>query len=202
MRGGTKMNQIFFETGKNASNNFIHSLEKDNHVLLLYEDLRKAVSIQIDFLKKGLEKGECCIFAMPYKINIEEKMNEEGINVLKYKEKKLLHIFPVPFGDITKSLEMFKEFSKKILSTSKEKVRICAMLDFDLSTKAGMDAFITAETVSHKNFHSFSGSWLCSYSIVEIEEEEKINWIKKLVKCHDSVIIAPLNDSGIAFDVD
>jgi hypothetical protein len=35
-----------------------------------------------------------------------------------------------------------------------------------------------------------------------MEEEEKINWIKKLVKCHDSVIIAPLNDSGIAFDVD
>ena len=195
------MSQRFFGVGKDSSTNFIKSLKKDNHLLLLYEDLGKALTIQIDFLKKGLEKGECCIFAMPYQPNIEEKLAENGIDVEHYKKENLLHILPVTPGNYSDSLTIFKNFSQRILSISKEKVRICAMLDFDISTKEGMDAFITAETISHENFSSFNGSWLCSYDISKIEEKDKISWIKKLFKCHDSVIVAPLNASGIAFDL-
>jgi hypothetical protein len=203
MREVTKMSQKFFEIGQDASKKFIDSLENDVHLLLLYEDLRKAENIQIDFLKQGLLNGECCIFAMPYKTNIEEKMMKKGIDVLKYKKNNLLHIFPiVPKSNISDSVNDFKKFSEKIQSITKDKVRICAMLNIDVSTKEGMEAFILAETISHDNFKSFYGSWLCSYNISEIDKEEKISWIKKLIKCHDSVIIAPLNESGIAFDVD
>jgi len=196
------MSQSFFEIGKEAPQNFVNALRKDKHLLLLYEDVDKAITFQLDYIKQGLQNEECCIFAMPYQFNIEEKMKEKGIDVQIYKEKNLLHILPVPScTNYSESFEIFKKFSEKILSISKQKARICGMLDFDLSTKEGMDAFITAETTSHSNFDSFSGSWLCSYDISKIEEEEKISWIKKLFKCHDSVIVIPSYESGVAMDL-
>ena len=197
------MNQKFFEFGKEASKNLFESTNKDTHLLLLYEDARKAITIQLDFIKKGLQKNEVCIFAMPYKFDIKNEMAKHGIDVSRFEKEKRLYILPVnTTKDISQSIRIFKDFSDRILSITEEKVRICGMLDFDLSTKEGMDAFITAETASHKNFHSFSGSWLCSYNIEKIENQEKMSWIKKLFSCHDSVIIAPLNDSGVAFELD
>ena len=196
------MSQRFFEMGKRAPNNFVELMKKDKHLLLLYEDLEKAINLQMDYVHQGLKNGECCIFAMPTKIDVEKKMKEKGIEVDKYKELKMLHILSVPScDDYEKSFSIFKEFSTKILSITKEKVRICGMLDFDLSKKQGMEAFITAETTSHKNFDSFQGSWLCSYDIGKIEEKEKMSWIKKLFKCHDSVIVIPSYESGIAMDL-
>ena len=191
----------FFEIGIKSSKNFLSDLNKDKHLLLLYEDPEKAINFQIDFIFQGLQKKECCIIAMPSNIDFENKLLKK-IDVQQFKNDELLHILKVPScEDYSKSFEIFKKFASDILSISSEKVRICGMLDFDLSTKKGMDAFISAETISHKNFHSFSGSWLCSYDIKKMEEEEKMSWIKKLFKCHDSVIVIPEQESGITFDV-
>ena len=196
------MSQKFFESGREASKNFVYSMQNDTHLLLLYEDFRKALEIQFEYLKKGLEQNECCIFAMPYEINVKQKMMDSGIDLEKYQKENLLYIIPVNYkNQKLPPKEIFKSFSKKILSISKNKIRICAMLDFDISTKEGMQEFLTAETTSHENFESFNGSWLCSYDISKIEKIEKISWIKKLIKCHNSVIIAPLNDNSLAFDV-
>lgn len=196
------MKQKIFEIGTNASKTLFNSIEKDAHLLLLYEDVPKALKIQIDFIKKGLQKGEVCIFAMPYTFNIEEELTGEGIDVQRFKRKKQLHIIPVnTTKDNSEAVTIFKDFCNTILSISNNKIRVCGMLDFDMSTKEGMDAFITAETASHENFHCFNGSWLCSYNIAKIEDKANLSWIKKLFKCHDSVIVAPLNDSGIAFDL-
>lgn len=196
------MSQSFFEIGKEASKNFLDDFKKDKHLLLLYEDSEKALEFQIDFILQGLQKKECCIIAMPSNIDFEDKLTEK-IDVQKFKKDNLLHILKVPpCEDYSHSFEIFKKFASDILSISSEKVRVSGMLDFDLSKKKGMDAFITAETTSHKNFHSFNGSWLCSYDVKKMEKKEKISWIKKLFKCHDSVIVIPEQDSGIAFDVD
>lgn len=196
------MNQKFFEIGKEASRNLLDSIKKDTHLLLLYEDTQKALKIQLDFIKQGLQKNEICIFAMPFKINIKKEMIKQGIDVNRLDEEKKLYIFPVNNTiENSEPITNFKDFSNKILSITKDKVRICAMLDFDLSTKEGMKSFISAETTSHENFQSFSGSWLCSYNIQKIENKEKMAWIKKLFACHDSVIIAPLNDSEVAFEI-
>ena len=196
------MSQSFFEIGKEASKNFLSNLKKDKHLLLLYEDAEKAINFQIDFILQGLEKKECCIIAMPSNIDFEEKLAQK-IDIQRFKNDELLHILKVPSTiDYSKSFETFKKFASDILSISSDKVRICGMLDFDLSKKEGMDAFISAETISHKNFHSFNGSWLCSYDVKKMEEKEKMSWIKKLFNCHDSVIVIPEQNGGIAFDVE
>ncbi|MFZ9006796.1 MAG: MEDS domain-containing protein, partial [Nitrosopumilaceae archaeon] len=187
-------------TGKESAKNFLEEMKKDKHLLLVYENLEKAIDIQIDFLYRGLEKGECGIFAMPYKLNIVQKMESKGIDVEKYKNQNLLYIIDI--SEFNKPDEnIFDSFSKKILAISKKPLRICAMLNIDLSTREGMKSFIQAETASHQNFESFRGSWLCSYDINKMEKEEKITWIKKLLKCHDSVIFAPSHESGASMDL-
>ncbi len=194
------MSYSFFETGKDASKNFLKNMKDERHLLLMYEDFEKAIDIQIEYLQRGLEKGECCIFAMPYGIDITQKMKEKGIDVEKYKKENLFHVLNI--SDFNNpSDDIFSRFSKKILSISDRNLRICAMLNIDISTKEGMDSFIRAEIASHENFHSFSGSWLCSYDINKIEKEEKIVWIKKLLKYHDSVIFVPSYEEGIAMEL-
>ena len=196
------MSQKFFESGPEASKKFLDSMHNDRHILLLYEDFRKGLEIQFEYLKKGLEQNECCVFAMPYEINIKQKMIDSGIDVEKYQKENLLFIIPVNYRNQKLTPEkMFKSFLNKILSKTKNKIRICAVLDFDLSTTEGMQVCITAETLAHSSFESFNGSWVCSYDISKIKEEERISWIKKLINNHHSVIIAPLDESGISFDV-
>ena len=194
------MSQNFFNTGKESAKNFLKEMKNDKHLLLVYEDLEKAIDIQIDYLKRGLENEECGIFAMPYKVDIAQKMELKGIDVEKYKNQNLLHIIDISeFNETAK--DVFSHFSKKITSISNKPLRICAMLNIDLSTKEGMESFIQAETASHQNFESFRGSWLCSYDINKMEKEEKITWVKKLLKCHDSVIFAPSHESGVSMDL-
>ncbi|MBA4463387.1 MAG: MEDS domain-containing protein [Candidatus Nitrosomaritimum aestuariumsis] len=194
------MSQSFFEYGKKSGENYLKKMDKDRHLLLVYEDFEKAIDLQINYLKRGLENGEVCILAMPYEFDMEQKMKLKGIEVEKYKKKNLLYIFK-DMELKEPSSDLFSKFSKKILSVSSKPLRICAMLNIDMSTKEGMNAFLEAETASHAGFQTFRGSWLCSYDIKKMEKEEKIRWVKKLLKCHDSVIFAPSHESGIAMDL-
>ena len=196
------MSQSFFEIGKNSSNNFLNNLKNDKHLLLLYEDVEKAADIQINYIIQGLENEECCVIAMPPGINFLEKLQEKNIDIENYQRKNLLYVLDVPKReDFSNDVEVFKFFSTKIMSLNSGKLRICGMLDFDLSKKEGMNSFIKAEATSHQNFNSFNGSWLCSYDISKIESKEKMMWLRKLFRCHDSVMVVPAKDSGIAFDL-
>jgi hypothetical protein len=42
---------------------FIDTLEEKQHIMLLYEDPEYAKIIEFKFIKRGLERGEDCIFA-------------------------------------------------------------------------------------------------------------------------------------------
>lgn len=196
------MSQTFFEIGKDAPKKFLDNLKKDKHLLLLYEDMEKAIQFQIDYIIQGLRNEECCVIAMPEEVDFVEKLKERNIEVDKYQKRNLLYVLQVPStSNYSEAFEIFENFSKQILSFCSGKLRVCGMLGFDLSQKEGMDAFIKAETTSHQNFNSFSGSWLCSYNIKKIEVKKKMSWLKKLFRCHDSVIVVPSHERGIAFDL-
>jgi hypothetical protein len=196
------MSQSFFEAGKESPKKFLDNLKKDKHLLLLYEDIEKAAQFQIDYIIQGLRNEECCVIAMPHQVNLVEKLKERDIDVKKYQKRRLLYVLEVPnTNNYSEAFKIFQNFSSQILSFSSGKLRVCGMLGFDLSQKEGMEAFIKAETTSHQNFDSFSGSWLCSYNIKKIEKKEKMSWLKKLFRCHDSVIVIPSEESGISFDL-
>ena len=98
--------------------------------------------------------------------------------------------------------DSFDNLLRRIMPSDPAKIyRIVGMLNFDMNTQEGMEAFLKSEKKSHSVFESFGGSWMCSYPTTNIEPENRLNWIGKLIKSHDSVIFTSSHNEGIAFDV-
>jgi len=160
-------------------------------------------SIQFSFLKKGLEKGEPGIYVMPYEKDvIEKEMKNYGIDVDKYKKDNLLNVYQSPYAVHYPQEDPFDTLLRKIFPVDTTVPhRIVGMIDFDMSTKKGMETFLQSEKKSDSIFHSFNGSWMCTYNTSEIPPENRLNWIKELIKTHDTVIFTSSKGDGICFDL-
>ncbi len=181
---------------------FLDNMKDDKHIVMFDENPKYSKEIQFNFLKKGLEKMECGIYAMPEeKEIIEKEMSEYGIDVDKYKKENLLNIYPTTHISHYPQDDPFGVLLRKILPSDNTPCRIVGMLDFDKKTKKGMKTFLESEKKSHSAFDNFCGSWMCPYHTPDIEPKNRFFWIKELIKCHDSVIFTSSRDKGIALDV-
>ena len=73
---------------------FLDGMKGDKHIIMFDENPEYSKRIQFSFLKKGLEKGEHGIYAMPEdKDVIEKEMKGYGIDVEKYKKENLLDVY-------------------------------------------------------------------------------------------------------------
>ena len=51
--------------------------------------------------------------------------------------------------------------------------RIVGMLNFDMNTQEGPEAFLKSEKKkSHSSFECFNGSWMCTYPTANIESKK------------------------------
>jgi len=182
---------------------FLDNMKKEKHIIMFDENPEYSKKIQFHFLKNGLEKGERGIYVMPEDEDIIEKeMKEYGIDVGKYKTENLLDIYHTTHTSQYPQEDPFDNLLRRILpSDSIKPCRIVGMLDFDKKTRNGMETFLRSEKKSHVNFENFDGSWMCTYSSSDIEPENRLNWVKELIKSHDSVIFTSSKGKGIAFDI-
>ena len=182
---------------------FVDNVEK-KHFVLLYEEPEFAKMIKFRFIKNGLEKGEHCIFlTRESKSDIESQMKNQGINVEKYKEKKLLQFFypSDPMNDHDGVLKGFEKIMSEMLAGSKSPYRIVIGTAFcDIYEREGMLAELDIERHLQSTFNVFPGSVLCSYSFDEIASSGYVKSISALLDCHHSLIFAPKNSSTITFD--
>ena len=182
---------------------FLDEMKEEKHIIMFDDNPEYSKKIQFHFLKRGLEKGERGIYAMPEdEDKIENEMKEHGIDVDEYKNKNLLDIFCTTHISQYSQGDPFDNLLRRILPTGHTKsCRIVGMLDFDTKTKKGMETFLHSEKKSHSGFDSFKGSWLCTYFTPDIESENRLKWVKELIKNHNSVIFTSSKDKGIAFDI-
>ena len=183
---------------------FVDNVEK-KHFVLLHDEPEFAKMIEFRFIKNGLEKGEHCIFSTrENKSDIESQMKNQGINVEKYKEKKLLQFFypSDPMNDDDGVLKGFEKISSEMLRSSKPPFRIVIGTAFcDTYNREGMLAELEIERHLHSTFEGFLGSVLCSYSFGEIASSGYTKSISKLLDSHHSLIFAPKNNNTITFDI-
>lgn len=167
------------------------------------ENPKYSKKIQFSFLKKGLEKGEHGIYAMPEENDvIEKEMKNYGIDVDKYKKDNLLSVYQSPRVSHYPQEDPFDTLLRKISPfNTTVSHRIVGMVDFDMNTKKGMETFLQSEKKSDSIFHSFNGSWMCPYNTSNLPLENRINWIKELIKTHDTVIFTSSKGDGICFDL-
>lgn len=180
---------------------FVEELDDRKHLVLLYDDPEYARKIEFQFIKKGLESDEHCIYATEEDPGfIMLAMINNGIAVSDYLQNNLLHIYQIT--DSTESGDLLSNAKKnleRILSDSKPPFRVVARIVSDISTAEGMSAELKLEHDFHKSFDGFDGTVICPYDITKIENNKIDQAIPSLFKTHHATIYALKSRQGGVF---
>lgn len=184
---------------------FLDQLEGNNHIVLLYDDIKYADAIIARYFLNGLEKGESCIFFTPEDPEIiEERLAAQGIDVDSYKKKNSLRIFNIERSDENKldTLATLKRIRDEATRGMKPPYRFAGRTITDTATVEGMMLGMTLEKTGHEHFGEFDNSQLCYYDISGIEPSRRDEWIRGLLKNHHHVIYASDPGRAVAFETD
>jgi hypothetical protein len=72
----------------------------------------------------------------------------------------------------------------------------------DIESKDGMVLGMTVEKTGQDHFPEFDNSQLCYYDVSKMEQTQKDEWIKQLMKNHHYVIYAADPLKAVAFEAD
>ena len=181
---------------------FVDRMERNKHIILLYDDQKYAYWILGRYFHNGLAKGQSCIFFAPNSPEIMEKqLSASGIDVRSFKMKDRLRIFEVERSDDNKHEKYYvhnqiREYTKGM----KPPYRLAGRMVTDIGTKNGMNIQILQETTGHQHFDEFNCSQICHYDISRIEPTRKHEWISLLLRNHHYVIYAAEPDKAVAFE--
>lgn len=184
---------------------FLDRLEGNNHIVLLYDDIKYADAIIARYFLNGLENGESCIFFTPDDPEIiEERLAAQGIDVDSYKKKNSLRIFNIERSDENKldTLATLKRIRDEATRGMKPPYRFAGRTITDTATVEGMMLGMTLEKTGHEHFGEFDNSQLCYYDISGIEPSRRGEWIRGLLKNHHHVIYASDPGRAVAFETD
>jgi hypothetical protein len=182
---------------------FLDRMERNNHIVLLYDNEEYADLVISRYLLNGLQKGESCIFFTADKSEIiEERLSAEGIDVDSYKQTNSLRIFRIERSDADKfdALGTLKHIREEATKGMKPPYRFVGRTIMDTGTKEGMKLGLVVEKTGHEHFEEFDNSQLCYYNISGIEQSKRNEWISELLKNHHQVIYASEPDRAVAFE--
>lgn len=182
---------------------FLDRMERNNHIVLLYDNEEYADLVISRYLLNGLQKGESCIFFTADKPEIiEERLSAEGIDVDSYKQTNSLRIFRIERSDADKfdALGTLKHIREEATKGMKPPYRFVGRTIMDTGSKEGMKLGLVVEKTGHEHFEEFDNSQLCYYNISGIEQSRRNEWISELLKNHHHVIYASEPDRAVAFE--
>ena len=182
---------------------FLDRMERNNHIVLLYDNEEYADLVISRYLLNGLQKGESCIFFTADKSEIiEERLSAEGIDVDSYKQTNSLRIFRIERSDADKfdALGTLKHIREEATKGMKPPYRFVGRTIMVTGTKEGMKLGLVVEKTGHEHFEEFDNSQLCYYNISGIEQSKRNEWISELLKNHHHVIYASEPDRAVAFE--
>jgi hypothetical protein len=185
---------------------FVDQMERNKHILLLYDDQKYAYWIIGRYLHNGLAKGESCIFkTADIPEIIEKQLSADGIDVHSFKKKNLLRIYEVERSDDNKHdiLHAFKQRVHEIEESTKgmkPPYRFVGKTVSDIETKDGMKFGILLEKAGHQRFDELNCSLLCYYDISKMESTRRHEWISSLLRNHHYVIYAAEPNKAVAFE--
>lgn len=152
---------------------FVDQMEKNKHILLLYDDQKYAYWIIGRYFQNGFAREESCIFYTTDRTEIVEKqLSAEGIDVSLFKQKNLLRIYEIDISDENKhdmlhTLDQIREESKNSMKPPYRFVGGGAIADVD--TIDGMKFSISLERTGHQHFDESNRTQICYYDITKID---------------------------------
>jgi hypothetical protein len=182
---------------------FLDRLEGNNHIVMLYDDVKYADLIIARYFLNGLERGESCIFfTSDDPKTVEARLSAQGVDVDLYKKKNSLRIFGIAKSDEGKRdvLSTLRGIRVQATKGMKPPYRFAGRTITDTATVDGMKLGMVLEEAGHMHFAEFDNSQMCYYDISGIEPTMRDEWIRELLKNHHHVIYATDPDRAVAFE--
>jgi hypothetical protein len=183
---------------------FVDHMEKNKHILLLYDDQRYAYWIIARYFLNGFLKGESCVFYSGDRPEIIEKqLSAGGIDIRQLQQKNLLRIYEIEWSgnsgkhQLTHALNQMRE---EYTMSMKSPYRRVGGAISDIETVDGMKFNILLEKTGHQHFDEFNYSQICYYDISKIEPTRKHEWLSSLLRNHHYVIYASEPNKAVAFE--
>ncbi len=172
---------------------FLDSIDSKRHLMLVYDDIKKAREVEFHFIRRGLEKGERGIYLTHDDPKlIEHEMEIYGINLRHYKKSGMLRVcqLPNPMEHSEGILKGIEGILHQITMDSKTPFRIVGRVIPDVGFEEGMSVEHYLEKTFHAIFDDFNGSLMCTYDFSQIQSNnEWRTWLAKLEMCHHASIL-------------
>jgi hypothetical protein len=170
---------------------YVDSVERKQHILLLYEDTAYAQMIEFRFIKNGLANGENCVYITHEDSgSLVLKFLSYGIPLSSFQTGKL-RVIPLSNGsDGAHALDKYKKDVEIVLEGLVPPYRIVGRVVPNISTVEGITKQLEIESASHSAFEDYGGSVMCTYDMSKIEKTKRKTWMEELHRTHHTVIHA------------
>ena len=177
---------------------FLESQEH-KHIVLIHEGSPIGHSIELQFIKEGLEKEQVCIYITNDVMLTKIHMKKIGININQFEGGGILHIIETP--------KTFSEYGKIILETVNDvekygkEIRIVSTHNFDFSLNDDINSMIGIEQKIDDIFSKIPGNMICSFSLNKVGKNRSKEFITKLLDSHHIVIFLQKDDTSKWFNL-
>ncbi|MFQ5440969.1 MAG: MEDS domain-containing protein [Nitrosopumilaceae archaeon] len=181
----------------------LDGIKKNHHSILIYDNENYAKLVKYYFIQIGLEKGENSIILTHGDVNsIENEAKSFGIEVGKFKRKKLFHIHKIKnLTDNKKDIiQEYKNLIQQVTNGLNSPFRITGRIIPDVSTHLGIDAELKIECNIHSEFDNCDCSFLCTYAVNDVEIKKRSVWLSKLFESHHHLFYATDHENSVSFD--
>lgn len=194
--------------GLESIETFFEKFTANKHLVMLYDDPVLARMVEFRYAKKGLKRGEQCMYAISEDdSDTEEKIRAQmsvfGINVEKYSKDGSLWFLSVanPAKDPGGFRAGLQKTIDSLMRQCKSPVRMIMHARHVLSTVDEISGHIEIENVIQSTFAQFPGSMLCNHYVGKNTKENHTVWTRRMLETHDNVFVLTAN-GGIPFVIE
>lgn len=195
--------------------NFVHQVKEGKHIVLFYEELEYAKMISFQFIRSGLVlKKECSYLSEEHVEAVKRDMADSGIDVNRFTENRLLHIYQVPSltDNHLRGSQIEKEEPVHTILQNPSKTghtdRIVLRCIYKINTEEQIKSNLKWEhDYRFKILKSLGATIVCTYPVNDIiptisdSTGSYGKWMNDLLEIYDGVIFARRFWKGVAFNL-
>ena len=196
----------FFDTAapvRQITQELVSGIPKMSHSVLFYEDRKYADLVAAEYLSRGLEKAESCVYLTSEDPEFVKKRLTDLVGPLRegIRENRL-RIYPVYAKNIEKA-PSFKAIRKLLENSTrgmKPPFRIFGNIGQPITDAKARVSELSIEKLLHESFHSLGITMLCWYNLAKVPRVARRKLVESTVERHNYVVFA--SDPSKAFGVD
>ena len=200
------MGARFFETEtpvRRIALQLAEDIPNMSHAVLLYEDREYADLVAAEYLSRGLEKGESCIYlASEDPAFAEKRLIKFGGIVREGLRDHRLRIYPghMIIRRGTLSPDAMKRFVKDSTRGMEPPYRVFGNIGRLPALPKGIQSRLLREELLHEIFGSVGITMLCWHNLARLPRGARRGFVESIVKQHHYVVFASDPSRAFGFD--